>query len=162
MGFNAGNLTGGDSRMTVSLKDLPDALRGIAWPPSARTVRRPVKSGNERDPCPMLRRYLYGYRHSWGTARAKWEEGAGDGRSVWSESPGLHAGNNGRDNGMRPRKGKLILETRSQYRSTAATRRRDGGIPSSRRLASFGEYVPAPCTHRPSSHPSGVMVKPSP
>ena len=23
-----------------------------AWPPSARTVRRPVKSGNERDPRP--------------------------------------------------------------------------------------------------------------
>ena len=40
--------------MTVSLKSLPDALRGAAWPPSARAVRCPVKSGNERDPHSML------------------------------------------------------------------------------------------------------------
>ena len=41
--------------MKVSLKGLPEALRGGAWPPSARTVRRPVKSGNERDPrCYLL------------------------------------------------------------------------------------------------------------
>ncbi len=35
--------------MKVSLKGLPDALRGSAWPSSARAVRCPVKSGNERD-----------------------------------------------------------------------------------------------------------------
>ncbi len=35
--------------MTVKLKVLPDKLRGGAWPPSARAVRCPVKSGNERD-----------------------------------------------------------------------------------------------------------------
>ncbi len=35
--------------MKVRLKVLPDALRGGAWPPSARAVRCPVKSGNERD-----------------------------------------------------------------------------------------------------------------
>ncbi len=40
--------------MMVSLKGLPDALRGVAWPTSARAVRCPVKSGNERDPCLML------------------------------------------------------------------------------------------------------------
>ena len=37
------------------------------------------------------------------------EEGAGNGRSVCSESSGLHARNNGMDNGMRLRKEKLIL-----------------------------------------------------
>ena len=36
--------------MKVSLKGLPDEPRGSAWPPSARAVRCPVKSGNERDP----------------------------------------------------------------------------------------------------------------
>ena len=46
--------------------------------------------------------------HSAGTAGAKPEEGAGDGRSVCPESPGLHAGCNGRDNGFRPRKGEVI------------------------------------------------------
>ncbi len=37
------------------------------------------------------------------------EEGAGYGRSVCPESPGLHARNNGRDNGPQLRKEKLIL-----------------------------------------------------
>ena len=35
--------------MTVSLKGLLDEPRGSAWPPPARAVRRPVKSGNEQD-----------------------------------------------------------------------------------------------------------------
>ncbi len=35
--------------MKVSLKGLPDEPRGSAWPPSARAVKCPVKSGNERD-----------------------------------------------------------------------------------------------------------------
>lgn len=55
-----------------------------AKPSSARTVKRAVKSVNERDPCPMLLLPAQAGRHSWGTARAKWEEGMGDGRSVYS------------------------------------------------------------------------------
>ncbi len=35
--------------MKVGLKTLLDEPRGSAWPPSARAVRCPVKSGNERD-----------------------------------------------------------------------------------------------------------------
>ncbi len=35
--------------MKVRLKVLLDKPRGSAWPPSARAVRCPVKSGNERD-----------------------------------------------------------------------------------------------------------------
>lgn len=44
IGFNAEHLTRSDSRMKVSLTGLPDALRGVAWPSSARTMRRAVKS----------------------------------------------------------------------------------------------------------------------
>ncbi len=40
--------------MKVSLKSLPNALSGGAWPSSARAVKCPVKSGNERDPRPYL------------------------------------------------------------------------------------------------------------
>ena len=40
--------------MKVRLKVLPNEPRGIAWPPSARTVRCPVKSGNEQDLCLQL------------------------------------------------------------------------------------------------------------
>lgn len=54
MGLYTGNLTGSDSKMKVRLKTLPDTLRGGAWLPSARAVRYPVKSGNERDPCLQL------------------------------------------------------------------------------------------------------------
>jgi hypothetical protein len=36
--------------MKVSVMNLPDCSRGSAWPPSVRTVRRSVKSDNERDP----------------------------------------------------------------------------------------------------------------
>ncbi len=35
--------------MIDSLKGFLDEPRGSAWPPSARAVRCPVKSGNERD-----------------------------------------------------------------------------------------------------------------
>ncbi len=35
--------------MKVKLKVLLDEPRGSAWPSSARSVRCPVKSGNERD-----------------------------------------------------------------------------------------------------------------
>ncbi len=40
--------------MIVRLKVLLDEPRGSAWPPSARAVRCPVKSGNERDLYPQL------------------------------------------------------------------------------------------------------------
>ena len=54
IGSNAGNLTRIDSRMKVSLKGLPDKLRSVAWPSSARTVRRALKCVNERDRRSML------------------------------------------------------------------------------------------------------------
>lgn len=40
--------------MKVKLKTLPDKLRGGAWPSPVRAVRCPVKSGNDRDPHPLL------------------------------------------------------------------------------------------------------------
>ncbi len=44
------NLTRADSRMMDSPKGFPDALRGVVWSSSARTMKRPVNSGNGRDP----------------------------------------------------------------------------------------------------------------
>lgn len=94
--------------MMARLKVLPDKPRGSAWPSSARTVRRAVKSANERDPCPYLLLLSMEGRHYKGTAGDEPEEGAGDGRSVCSESPGLHADYNGVDNGLRLREEELI------------------------------------------------------
>ena len=90
--------------MKAKLMTLPDFPRGGAWPPSVRTVRRSVKSDNERD----LRHHLLFFsperEHYGGTATVKVEEGGGNGRSVCPESPGLHADCNGRDKRSRLRK----------------------------------------------------------
>ena len=94
--------------MKAKLMTLPDFPRGGAWPPSVRTVRRSVKSDNERDPSHHLlglspERLYYG-----DTAVVKTEEGKGNGRSVCPESPGLHARYKGQDNGLRHRKVEAI------------------------------------------------------
>ncbi len=142
--------------MKISLKGLSDELRGSAWPSSARAVRCPVKSGNERDLCPQLPAIssdrsgtLWGLPGKpGGRCRLRW--------SVCSESPGLHARNNDMDNWLLLRKETLILETISKYRLWVVTHPHDAGIPSNRTSSSFGEYVPAPCTHRPSNHSSSA------
>ncbi len=95
--------------MKVRLKVLLNKPRGGAWPPSARSVRCPVKSGNERDLYPQLLTTNLWNRAHCGDCLGNKEEGAGNGRSVCPESSGLHARNNGMDNGMQPRKGKLNL-----------------------------------------------------
>ena len=78
--------------------------RGSAWPSSARTVRRAVKSVNEQDPCLYLPSSSREGGHYKGTAGDESEEGAVDDRSVCSESPGLHVDYNDMDNGMQRRK----------------------------------------------------------
>ena len=65
------------------------------------------ESGNERDLCSQLPAHFEGAHCE--DCSGNGEEGAGYGRSVCPECPGLHARNNGRDNGMQPRKGKLNL-----------------------------------------------------
>lgn len=50
-------------------------------------------------------------------------------------------------------------QTRPQFRLQAATRLHEGGIASNRRSEYCGEFVPGPCTHRPSHHGSGMQKK---
>ncbi len=108
----------GDGRMKVKLMALLDEPRGGAWPSSARAARCPVKSGTERDLYPLLLTVPSGEdRALCGDCCGNAEEGAGYGRSVCPVSHGLHARNNGRDNGMQLRKEKLNLETLSKSRS---------------------------------------------
>ncbi len=45
-------------------------------------------------------------------------------------------------------------ESASQFRLQAATRLYEVGVASNRVSARHGEYVPGPCTHRPSRHGS--------
>ena len=55
---------------------------------------------------------------------------------------------------MLSREAMLIPEKLSQFGSQSATRLREAGIASNRGSARRGEYVPGPCTHRPSHHGS--------
>lgn len=61
--------------MKVSLKGLPDTLRGGAWPTSACVVRCPVKSGNRRD---LHLQLLTDEVALWRDCQRKLEEGVGD------------------------------------------------------------------------------------
>ena len=51
-------------------------------------------------------------------------------------------------------------EKYSQFRLWAATRPHEVGVASNRGSACRGEYVPGPCTHRPSHHGSWERPKP--
>ncbi len=130
---------------------------GAAWLSSARVVRCWVKSRNERNPRLQL---PSGYAGHFGeTAGDKPEEGGDDVKSSWPLRAGLHTCYNGGDNGMRWREPEPILKKPSQFGLHSATRVHEVGIASNRGSACLGEYVPGPCTHRPSRHGSWFYPK---
>ena len=131
-------------------------MQGAAWLSPARVVRCWVKSRNERNPYPVL---LPAREDSQETAADNVEEGGVDVKSSWPLCPGPHTCYNGAYNGMQDRKVEPIPQSAPQFRSWAAIRPREGGIASNRRSAGCGEYVPGPCTHRPSHHESPLQQK---
>jgi hypothetical protein len=84
----------------------------------------------------------------------KAEEGRDDVKSAWPLRPGPHTYYNGRHRASQTREGELIAEILSQFGLESATRLHEVGIASNRGSARRGEYVPGPCTHRPSRHGS--------
>ena len=125
---------------------------GGAWLSSARAVRCWVKSRNERNPRGQLN--LSGQ-----TAGRNPEEGGDDVKSSCPLCLGLHTCYNALYSGLRHREVKPIPQSRAQFGLQAATRLHEVGVASNRRSAHCGEYVPGPCTHRPSHHPSLVHPK---
>ncbi len=122
-----------------------------AWLSSARVVRCWVKSRNERNPSCVATN-----RHSQETASDKLEEGGDDVKSSWPLCPGLHTCYNGRYKALPTREGELIAKNRPQFGLQAATRLHEAGIASNGISERCREYVPGPCTHRPSHHESGL------
>jgi hypothetical protein len=55
-------------------------------------------------------------------------------------------------------RGEQISKSASQFGLESATRLHEVGIASNRRSACYGEYVPGPCTHRPSHHESWLYI----
>ena len=134
-----------------------DMLRGAAWLSSARAVRCRVKSHNERNPYPQLPAGQAG--DSGGTACASREEGGDDVKSARPLRPGRHTCYNGGYRGKLPGDRMQISKTHPSS---------DWSLqPDSMKLDSLviahqpwrGEYVPGPCTHRPSSHGSRGYLK---
>ena len=125
---------------------------GGAWLSSARVVRCWVKSRNERNPYPLLPARNGG--NSKETAADNAEEGGDDVKSSCPLRLGLHTYYNGMNRGKRNREVERIPKSISQFGLQAETRLHEVGIASNRRSAYCGEYVPGPCTHRPSHHES--------
>ena len=134
-----------------------DLLRGAAWLSSARAVRCRLKCHNERNPCRQL---LTGQAEdSVGTAGASREEGGDDVKSARPLRPGRHTCYNGWH------RGKPGGDTEQNPKTCLSS---DWSLqPDSMKLDSLviahqpwrGEYVPGPCTHRPSSHGSRGRLK---
>ena len=134
-----------------------DACEGAAWLSSARAVRCRLKCHNERNPCRQLPSSKVG--DSGGTATARCEEGGDDVKSARPLRPGLHTCYNGAYRASAAREVGPIAKTRLSS---------DRGLqPDPAKLDSLviahqpwrGEYVPGPCTHRPSSHESREYLK---
>ena len=124
---------------------------------SARAVRCRLKCHNERNPCLQLPSGNAG--HSVDTATVRCEEGGDDVKSARPLRPGLHTCYNGGYSKLDARKVILIMK---------ASLSSDWGLqPDPTKLDSLviahqpwrGEYVPGPCTHRPSSHESRGCLK---
>ena len=109
-----------------------------------------VKSGNERNPYLQLPSRNGGDSEE--TACVKQEEGADDVKSVWPLYPGLHTCYNDRYNGTQDREVEQILKTgpSSDCSLQLDCMKLESLVKAyqPRRL----EYVPGPCTHRPSHH----------
>ena len=134
-----------------------DILRGAAWLSSARAVRCRVKSHNERNPYPQLPAGKAG--DSGGTACASREEGGDDVKSARPLRPGRHTCYNGRYRGQPPSDGAQISKAylSSDWRLKLASMKLDSLVIAHQPWR--GEYVPGPCTHRPSSHESRGYLK---
>ena len=134
-----------------------DIFRGAAWLSSARAVRCRLKCHNERNPCRQLLT-LKG-EDSGGTAGASREEGGDDVKSARPLRPGRHTCYNGRYSGKPG--GDAARNPKTGLSSDRSLQ------PDSVKLDSLviahqpwrGEYVPGPCTHRPSSHGSRGRLK---
>ncbi len=128
------------------------ACTDAAWLSSARAVRCWVKSRNERNPrcqLPCLAGPPGPTRRKVGMTSSQ------HGSYVQGYTHATMAGTTRSDGATRSES----HQSRSQLGLQAATRLHERGVASNRRSAHCGEYVPGPCTHRPSRHESWRRLK---
>ena len=132
-------------------------MRGAAWLSSARAVRCRLKCHNERNP---HRRLLTVKAEDSGeTAGVSCEEGGDDVKSARPLYPGLHTCYNGRYKGQLLGNKMLIskADLSSDWSLQLDSMKLDSLVIAHQPWR--GEYVPGPCTHRPSSHGSLGRLK---
>src|SRR6266702_1949316 len=125
---------------------------GGAWLSSARVVRCWVKSRNERNPYPMLPADYAG--DSWETAGVNSEEGGDEVKSSCPLCLGLKHATMAGTEGCEPVRWR---ESQKAGLSSDWGLQLDPMKSESLVIADqqcCGEYVPGPCTHRPSRHES--------
>ena len=128
-----------------------------AWLSSARAVRYSVKSGNERNPGRQLPSGDAG--DSGGTARVKREEGVDDVKSVWLLRLGPQTCYNGGYRAQRVREAPRTAKARpSSDCSLQLGCMKPESLVKGHQPRPL-EYVPGPCTHRPSHHGSRPYPK---
>ena len=124
---------------------------------SARVVRCWLKCHNERNPCRQLPSSKVG--DSGETATARCEEGGDDVKSARPLRPGRHTCYNGDYRGKPPGDREQISKSRlsSDWSLQLDSMKLDSLVIAHQPWR--GEYVPGPCTHRPSSHESRGCLK---
>ena len=134
-----------------------DMLVGAAWLSSARAVRCRLKCHNERNPRCRLPSGDAG--HSDETAVVRREEGVDDVKSARPLHPGRHTCYNGEDKGQLPGDRMRISKPHhsSDWSLQLDSMKLDSLVIAHQPWC--GEYVPGPCTHRPSSHGSLEYLK---
>ena len=130
---------------------LRDAETGGAWLSSARVVRCWVKSRNERNPYAVS---YYAKRTLAGLPLTKRRKVGMTSNHHALYDLGYTRTTMALNKEKQDREVEQNSETTSQFGLQAATRLHEVGIASNRRSACCGEYVPGPCTHRPSHHES--------
>ena len=133
-------------------------MRGAAWLSSARVVRCWVKSRNERNPCPVLpaarpgthRRLPVTNRRKVGTTSSHHAPYVlGYKRATMVGTKSCEA--------ARPSESQKA-DPSSDWRLQLASMKSELLVIADQQRR--GEYVPGPCTHRPSHHGSRIRPKP--
>ena len=134
---------------------------GAAWLSSARVVRCWVKSRNERNPYVLLPQETRSPSTLDRLPHLNGEEGGDDVKSVWPLRPGLHTCYNARYNGKPSRETEQIPKAGpSSDWSLQLDSMKSESLVTAYQLRRR-EYVPRPCTHRPSHHESRGHPKPA-
>ncbi len=116
-----------------------------------------VKSRNERNPYSLLPRSNSGLSEE--TASDELEEGGDDVKSSWPLRPGRHTCYNGRYRGSQCREVEPIPKSGLSWdRSLQLDSVNEESLVIVDQPC-HGEYVPGPCTHRPSHHESLLYPK---